>query len=333
MQWTDVVDIGDGTCIGPVSARTRLRGGGAAGASAWLAVVRGYDSRYGLDRDFLDANRSGLSGSGRSGHIDWYYEELEDERGPAILQYRSFATGCRSVASGFVLVCDGRVCEVPQRTVRALLDARWRSTGCIRRVEMLGAYVMPAASVPVPVPVDVCAAAGSGRGEDGFGSPLAAALGALLMGSLVLAGLPVYRAAIGRAQDSAAVQTANLVAGLVQEQAAGSVSGSLGAVSVGSLAAQDPRQRFSTSVASASSAVVNVVPDLQVAPAAVLVQVGSGMGGCVVAVVVAQGSSPWVGRGGISGPGTWWASSSSPCTMPVVGVLPALAYGTSPPLA
>ena len=115
------LEIGDGTWISRDEARTRVRGGGAAGGRAWLARITGTSPEFGLSRDFLDADRSELSGSGASGALSWEIEL------PGLYEFRGFAVSTRDQRSGFVvLLRDGTIREVSRRDAQHLaaqLDA------------------------------------------------------------------------------------------------------------------------------------------------------------------------------------------------------------------
>jgi hypothetical protein len=131
-----MLEIGDGTFIDAWTeegeflgaAQTRVRGGGSAGGRAWLARITGTHPEHGLARDFLDADKSGLSGSGRSGTLSWVITE------PGLYEFRGFAQTATVNARGFAMIRDdGQVWEITRRDAfqrAAVLDAiRHRATG------------------------------------------------------------------------------------------------------------------------------------------------------------------------------------------------------------
>lgn len=65
---------------------TDVRGGGY-GSSAWIAQITGTDSKFGLKREFCKRDKSGLSGSGRSGTIAF------DVTRPGVYEFRDFCVG------------------------------------------------------------------------------------------------------------------------------------------------------------------------------------------------------------------------------------------------
>ena len=103
------MDLGEGTFITATTAQTRIRGGGY-GATAWLARITGADPTYGLARQFVRADKSSMSGSGRSGVIAW------DVPGPGVYEWRAFcvgSTGKNWRSSGFCVIApDGAVTEI-----------------------------------------------------------------------------------------------------------------------------------------------------------------------------------------------------------------------------
>jgi len=72
--------------IGVGRTYTRVRGGGY-GSGAWIARIVGLDTQYVFERRFCRRDESGLSGSGRSGVIEFEVEE------PGIYEFRGFCVG------------------------------------------------------------------------------------------------------------------------------------------------------------------------------------------------------------------------------------------------
>lgn len=108
-------DIGDGTYVyaeveeGEFSgqAQTRVRAGGARGGKAWFARITGTHPKWGVAREFLDADRSELSHSGASGVLRWYITE------PGLYEFCDFAQSSTISARGFVMIRDdGGVWEI-----------------------------------------------------------------------------------------------------------------------------------------------------------------------------------------------------------------------------
>lgn len=114
-----MIDLGDGTFISAQRAQTRVRGGGF-GANAWLARITGTDPRYTFRRAFLQPDRSGLSGSGRSGAITW------EVPSPGLYEWRAFCVGSTTRnwrSDGFCRIDpDGTVARLDRDA--ALTDAR-----------------------------------------------------------------------------------------------------------------------------------------------------------------------------------------------------------------
>ena len=111
--------IGDQNVVTATSAGVQVRGGGI-GTTAWLAKIVGTDPSYGIDREFVDAERD-LSRSGRSGSISWTLD------GDGIYEYRDWAESSRWSTSGFFAVLNGRVAGLGDRKAgvakaAALLD-------------------------------------------------------------------------------------------------------------------------------------------------------------------------------------------------------------------
>lgn len=103
-----VIGSQDSAYITATDAVNRVRGGGI-GSSGWLARVTGPNEKYGVEREFVNADKRGLSGSGASGTVTW------DIDGDGIYEYRSWAASSRYPASGFVLVYGGQVADLGNR--------------------------------------------------------------------------------------------------------------------------------------------------------------------------------------------------------------------------
>jgi hypothetical protein len=115
-DWRDELWVGT-TGFTPTTGTMRVRGGGL-GSGAWVARITGTHEKYGVEREFMDAKRH-LSGSGRSGDIDW---ELD---GDGIYEFRDVCTDSRRTESGFFLVSEGRVArlDVTRKKVAAWFTA------------------------------------------------------------------------------------------------------------------------------------------------------------------------------------------------------------------
>lgn len=112
------IDIADGIYLDPDGSRTRVRGGGVAGGKAWMARITEAHPTYGLDREFVGKDNSGLSGAGKSGYTTF------DSLNPGCYEYRGFAQSSRDNASGFVQVHDdGSIAKVTQDQVLAEVSA------------------------------------------------------------------------------------------------------------------------------------------------------------------------------------------------------------------
>jgi hypothetical protein len=96
-----------------LTINSHIRGGGAVGAGAWAARITGAGkSKWPLERDFCRKDRSGTSGSGRSGWIALYLDEpgIYELRGIGNFQGGSVASQERDGGgwSGFIKVdADG----------------------------------------------------------------------------------------------------------------------------------------------------------------------------------------------------------------------------------
>lgn len=112
-----IVGSDDWTGITATRARTAIRGGGI-GARAYVAKLSApsADSRYEFEREFMDADRSDVSRSGRSGGITW---ELDGE---GIYEFARFAASSRYPVSGYVRVLPGGLVEkIGKREIKKLL--------------------------------------------------------------------------------------------------------------------------------------------------------------------------------------------------------------------
>ena len=108
LEWTDRIELGDETYVAPRSAETRIRGGGL-GVDAWLARITGPHPKFVFEREFLRADRSRMSRSGRSGAITW---EIEDD---GLYEWRGFCIGCKRLTSGFGIVRGDQTAELTRR--------------------------------------------------------------------------------------------------------------------------------------------------------------------------------------------------------------------------
>lgn len=111
-----VLELGDGTWISPEMATTRVRGGGF-GSGAWLALIGGTHPVHGLARRFITADKSGMSGSGRSGSVTW------DLPGAGLYEWRDFCVGSTAGnwrSSGYAVISDTAVREVTKAEAAAL---------------------------------------------------------------------------------------------------------------------------------------------------------------------------------------------------------------------
>lgn len=99
-------------------ARTVIRGGGY-GSSAWIAKITGTHPKFKFEREFCDKDTSGMSGSGRSGVIEF---ELD---GPGLYEFRGFCVGSTANNwewSNFALIDDdGDVEEMTRKEALAWL--------------------------------------------------------------------------------------------------------------------------------------------------------------------------------------------------------------------
>lgn len=89
-------------------SKTDIRGGGFGG-SAWIAKITGPDPKYHFKREFCRKDKSGLSGSGRSGVIRF------EMQGPGLYEFRGFCVGSTAKNwewSGFALVTEDGMTEI-----------------------------------------------------------------------------------------------------------------------------------------------------------------------------------------------------------------------------
>lgn len=112
------IEIGDGTYLAASSAATRVRGGGAAGGSGYVAVITGLDAA----RSFVDAHRR-TSASGRSGSIAWVIPAEVSGRPVRVLEYRRLAESSSRTADGFALVLGNRVVPLTKAEAVSLVAA------------------------------------------------------------------------------------------------------------------------------------------------------------------------------------------------------------------
>lgn len=102
------------------NTHTDVRGGGYGGG-AWIAKITGLDPTHGLRRQFCRKDKSGLSGSGRSGTITFEVEE------PGLYEFRGFCIGSTPKNwewSGFiVLEAGGDSREVTRREAEEIARA------------------------------------------------------------------------------------------------------------------------------------------------------------------------------------------------------------------
>lgn len=107
------------TTINLNNTYTDVRGGGY-GNRAWIARIVGTDAKFGLAREFCRADKSGLSGSGRSGLISFDVTE------PGIYEFKGFCVGSTARNwewSGFIeLAADGSSHELTRAQVLARLQ-------------------------------------------------------------------------------------------------------------------------------------------------------------------------------------------------------------------
>lgn len=112
---SSTIHASDSSTITSTRVSTRVRGGGAAGGSAWVARITGPDAKFGLAREFVDADRSGLSRSGGSGTIIWPVAE-------GVYEFRGLSASSRHTTSGFFRVTGDQVEMVDRDEVLARLD-------------------------------------------------------------------------------------------------------------------------------------------------------------------------------------------------------------------
>lgn len=102
-------------------AETDIRGGGY-GSSAWIAKITGTHPKYGLQREFMRKDKSGMSGSGRSGVIRF------EMAGPGIYEFRDFCVGSTANNwnwSGYLDIdADGGIKEITKAEAVAIITAK-----------------------------------------------------------------------------------------------------------------------------------------------------------------------------------------------------------------
>ncbi len=112
--------------IGLDGAFTRVRGGGLGGG-AWIARIKGEHSEYKFERDWCRKCTSGLSGSGRSGIIEF------DIPGPGLYEFKGFCVGStknNSDWSGFILLRDdGRRFMLPKTAAELFVQKKMGQAG------------------------------------------------------------------------------------------------------------------------------------------------------------------------------------------------------------
>jgi hypothetical protein len=121
IEFEDEITLSESCTITPDELSMRVRGGGI-GSNAWVARITGPNVKFGVEREFVDADRS-LSGSGRSGNITWSL--CED----GVYEYRAVCTTSRHSASGFFLIENGKIANLDNRKVGV---AKWASAQTVR---------------------------------------------------------------------------------------------------------------------------------------------------------------------------------------------------------
>ncbi len=114
----------DGTTIGLNQTITRVRGGGF-GSDAWVAKIVGIEDDGKLKREFCRKDKTNLSGSGRSGTIEFTVDEF------GIYEFRNFCRNTHPMRwrwSGFFeILNDGSVELIDQKElVRRFTDYCWK---------------------------------------------------------------------------------------------------------------------------------------------------------------------------------------------------------------
>jgi hypothetical protein len=110
VEFEDKLELSESCIISPCKLVMRVRGGGL-GANAWVARITGPHTQFGVQREFIDADRD-LSSSGRSGTITWCLDNLD-----GVYEYRSVCITSRYTASGFFLIEDGKIANLGNRKV------------------------------------------------------------------------------------------------------------------------------------------------------------------------------------------------------------------------
>lgn len=85
-----------------------VRGGGL-GSGAWIARITGTDPKYGLAREFVDKDESGLSRSRQSGSVGWKLP------GDGVYSFGKFCVSSNSESAGYFVVVGGKVASLGNR--------------------------------------------------------------------------------------------------------------------------------------------------------------------------------------------------------------------------
>lgn len=97
---------------------SNIRGGGTGNYGAWVAKITGTGGQYGLEREFVKKDTSGVSGSGRSGYIGFHVDE------PGVYEYRKLGSdqvNSKTEVSGFLHVQpDGHIHDISKDEAIAL---------------------------------------------------------------------------------------------------------------------------------------------------------------------------------------------------------------------
>jgi len=107
IELEDKLELSESCIIAPRKITMRVRGGGL-GANAWVARITGPNDRYGVEREFVDANRD-LSQSGKSGNITW---EIDQD---GVYEYRELCISSTRTTSGFFLIEESKVADLGNR--------------------------------------------------------------------------------------------------------------------------------------------------------------------------------------------------------------------------
>jgi hypothetical protein len=124
------MDLGPGTYIKVDRAATAVRGGGfGAGDDTWLAYIVGPDPKFGFNRVFLRKDKSGLSGSKRSGSVYWSIDRA------GVYEWHNFCVGSTSTnwqSSGFCVIDpEGNVTPIERDEVLELVDEMNRQVAAL----------------------------------------------------------------------------------------------------------------------------------------------------------------------------------------------------------